>query len=65
MNANNVTALSTGVIAFSTSLGVLMALLQYVLPTKDANFIIISFWSEIYILVILSFLYLLKRLQRW
>jgi hypothetical protein len=64
MRDTTIAAIATSMIAFSTSLGVLLALLQYVLPTKDASFLIIIFWSEVYILITLSFLYLFKRLSK-
>ena len=61
MEYNKITAFANSVLAFSTSLAVMLALLQYVLPTKEGNFLIILFWSEVYILLHLLFLYMLKK----
>lgn len=61
---NNFNNLAAGMIAFSTFLGVLFAMLYYVYQIRNVVFIEAVLYSEIYILVNVSFLYILKRVLK-
>jgi hypothetical protein len=61
MELQKINTIFTGIIAFSTSLGVLFALVYYFYQVKNISFLQAFVISEIYILINLSFLYMLKR----
>lgn len=61
MNYEKVNAIGTGVIAFSTFLGVLSAIIYYSYQIKNFDLAYGIIMSIIYIDINLLFLYLLKR----
>ena len=61
MSINKIVAISTTMLAFTTFLGVLFALLYYFYQFKNIKFLEATLISEIYILFNLTFLYIIKR----
>jgi len=62
MNFQKATLIATSMVAFSTSLGVLIALVSFIYNLGKFNFIELILYSEMYISLHLLFLYMLKRL---
>ena len=56
------TLIATSMIAFSTSLGVLIALISFIYQIRKISLIEIILYSEIYISINLLFLYIINRL---
>ena len=61
MNYQNLNAVSTAVIALATVFGVMFAMIYYLRLIVEINIIEAVLSILIYIVVILSFLYILKR----
>ena len=61
MDYERITAIATCVIAFSTFLGVLAAIIYYLYQIKETNLIEVILWGIVYIDANLLFLYILKR----
>ena len=62
MEVYNGNLIATSMIAFSTSLGVLIALISFIYQIKQISFIEAVLYSEIYISINLLFLYIIKRM---
>ena len=61
MESQKINAMATSMIAFSTSLGVLAAILYYFYQIRNITFLQAVVISEIYIVLNLTFMYILKR----
>ncbi len=61
MNYEKVNAIATCVIAFSSFLGVLAAMIYYLYQIKDTGIVEVILWGIVYIDANLLFLYILKR----
>ena len=61
MESPRINAIATSMIAFSTFLAGLFAMLYYIYQIKEIGFAYAIFYSEVYILLNLTFLYTLKR----
>jgi len=61
MEIQKINTIFTGMIAFSTSLGVLFVLVYYFYQVKNISFLQAFVINEIYILINLSFLYMVER----
>ena len=61
MDYERITAIATCVIAFSTFLGVLAAIIYYLYQIKDTKLLEVILWGIVYIDVNILFLYILKR----
>lgn len=61
MKYDRVNAIATCVIAFSTFLGVLAAIIYYLYQIKETILIEAIIWGIVYIDINLLFLYILKR----
>jgi len=64
MDYYKLNAMSSAVMAFATVLGVMFALIYYLKIIVNINILEISLLGIVYIDVILSFLYYLKRISR-
>ncbi|MAE49574.1 hypothetical protein CMI48_01970 [Candidatus Pacearchaeota archaeon] len=60
MNTKEITAIATSMIAFSTFLGVLIALIYYLYQIREPTFLEVTLWAIIYIDFHLMFLYYLR-----
>lgn len=61
MNSQTGNLIATAMIAFSTSLGVLIALISFINQIRKISFIETALYFEIYLSVHLLFLYVLKK----
>jgi len=63
MNYQKVNAVAGCMIAFTTFLGVLAALIYYLYQIKETSLIEVGLWALFYIDLNLMFLYVLKRME--
>ena len=61
MDVNKLTAIATSMISFTGSLGVLFAMLYYLYQVKQIKILIAIFLANIYILINLIFLYIIRK----